>query len=124
MITLSYGYLKPQTGDKGSVFFPALEADIQQLNDHNHNGVNSAPISAGSIAPVTQALLAANWVASGSGFRQLVLMPGTMQYDNFTVMAKLTATGLQYYPTIIKASINTYYIHINDASLDVTVYYT
>lgn len=123
MIVLSYGYLKPQTGDKGSVFFPALEADIQQLNDHNHNGVNSAPIASSAIIATTQALLAANWVASGSGYRQLVMMPGAMQYDNCGILAKLTATMFQFYPTLEKVTANTYYIYINDPSLDVTVYY-
>lgn len=46
MITLSYGYEKPQNGDTGDVFFPALERDIQRLNDHTHDGVNSPFISA------------------------------------------------------------------------------
>ncbi len=125
MLTLSYGYLKPQTGDKGSVFFPALEANIQQLNDHTHNGVNSSLIPASSIVATTQALVAADWVdVDGSGlYRQLVAMPGAMVYNNFSILAKLTATGNQYYPTIEKVTANSFYIYINDNSLDVTVYY-
>lgn len=124
MLTLSYGYLKPQTGDKGSVFFPALEADIQQLNDHTHNGVNSALIQSSSIVATTQALVAADWVSVGGGrYRQLVMMPGAMQYDNFAILAKLTVLGHQFYPTIDKVTANTFYIYINDNSLDVTVYY-
>lgn len=124
MLTLSHGYLKPQTGDKGSVFFPALEVDIQQLNDHNHNGVNSELIQSSSIVATTQDLLSASWVSVGGGsFRQLVMMPGAMQYDNHCIIAKMTVTGLQYYPTIEKVTANTFYIYINDNSLDVTVYY-
>lgn len=124
MLTLSYGFLKPQTGDKGSVWFPALEADIQQLNDHNHNGVNSAPIQSSSIVATTQALSSAGWVSVGGGlFRQLVMMPGAMQYDNFFINAKLTTSGAQYFPTIEKVTANTFYIYVNDNSLDVTVYY-
>lgn len=46
MITLSYGFEKPVNGDTGDVFFPALERDIQRLNDHTHDGVNSPFISA------------------------------------------------------------------------------
>ena len=125
MQTLTYGYLKPQTGDKGSVFFPALEFDIQQLNDHNHDGVTSALIDSSSIVATTQALLAGSWVSVGGGlYRQLVTMPGAMQYDNFFISAKLTTLGHQYYPTIEKVSANSFYIYINDNSLDVTVYYT
>ncbi len=125
MLTLSYGYLKPQTGDKGSIFFPALEADIQQLNDHTHNGSNSALIASGSIAATTQALLSADWVDQGNClFRQLVAMPGAMKYDNFSMLAKLTTSGEQWYPSIEKVTDNTFYIYINDSSQDVTVYYT
>jgi len=124
MITLSYGYLKPQTGDKGSIFFPALELDVQQLNDHTHNGINSAFLPSSSVLSTTQALLAANWVASGTVYRQLVMLPGAMQYDDFSILAKLTATGEQYYPSVEKVLANTFYIYINDPALNVTVYYT
>jgi hypothetical protein len=31
--TLSYGFEKPATGDKGTVFWPALEDNIQQLHE-------------------------------------------------------------------------------------------
>lgn len=124
MQTLSYGYLKPQTGDKGSIFFPALEFDIQQLNDHNHNGVNSAPVAGGSIQATTQDIFAADWVSVGGGtYRQLVTMPGALQYDNFIIGAKLTATMDQFYPVLEKVTNNTFYIYINDNSLDVTIYY-
>jgi hypothetical protein len=124
MQTLSYGYLKPQTGDKGSIFFPALEADIQQLNDHTHNGVNSALISSSSITPLTQNILAASWVAtSGGTYRQLVSVTGGLSYDQFIVSVKLTATGHLIYPTIEKVSSTTFYVYTNDNSLDYTLVY-
>ena len=56
MLTLSHGYEKPETGDKGSVFFPALEDNIQKLNDHNHNGLNSELLTAAASAAVTQTI--------------------------------------------------------------------
>lgn len=124
MQTLTYGYLKPQTGDKGSVFFPALEFDIQQLNDHAHNGINSAPIASGNIVATTQNLSAASWVSVGGGtYRQLVTMPGSLQYDNFIIGAKIDSSEDQFYPTLEKVTANTFYIYINDNSKDVTVYY-
>lgn len=124
MLTLSYGYLKPQTGDKGSIFFPALEADIQQLNDHTHNGVNSALISSSSITPLTQAILSAAWVATTGGtYRQLVTVTGGLMYDQFTVSVKLTATGHLIYPSIEKVSSTTFYVYTNDNSLDYTLVY-
>lgn len=124
MQTLSYGFLKPQTGDKGSAFFPALEGDIQQLNDHTHNGVNSSLLPSTSISPTTQALSSASWVAtSGGTFRQLVTMPGGLIYDNFVVSVKLTSTKHLIYPTIEKVSATTFYVYTNDNSLDYTVVY-
>lgn len=125
MQTLTYGYLKPETGDKGSVWFPALEADIQQLNDHTHNGVNSSLIQSSSIIAVTQDILSANWVATTGGtYRQLVIMTGGLQYDNFMVNVRLTSTGHIIYPTIEKVSAATFYIYTNDNSLDYTLVYT
>ena len=44
--TLSYGFVRPATGDKGSVFFPALEDNITQLNSHDHDGTDSALMTA------------------------------------------------------------------------------
>ena len=125
MQTLTYGYLKPETGDKGSVWFPALEADIQQLNDHTHNGVNSSLIQSSSIIAVTQDILSANWVATTGGtYRQLVIMTGGLQYDNFMVNVRLTSTGHIIYPTIEKVSAATFYIYTNDNSLDYTLVYS
>lgn len=48
MDVLSYGYKKPQDGDTGDVFFPAIEDNIQRVNDHTHDGVNSAFIASQS----------------------------------------------------------------------------
>jgi hypothetical protein len=53
MLTLSYGFKKPQVPDQGGVVFPALEANWQQVNDHNHDGVNSALIAGLSLPTQT-----------------------------------------------------------------------
>lgn len=128
MLTLSYGYKKPQTNDKGSVFFPALEEDIQQLNDHNHNGVNSAPIPVAYLIKDTQTIDSANWVAtSGGRYRQEVTMPAGLTYSNI-FMRFLIDGGAQdgetIYPSIEKGSAaNKYYVYINDNTLDLTALY-
>ena len=51
--TLSYGFIKPQSGDPMATWQSALESDVQQLNDHTHDGTNSALISAKSISTGT-----------------------------------------------------------------------
>ena len=124
MQTLSYGIKKPEDGDKGSSFFPALEDDLQQLNDHDHDGVDSAPILSTNITSVQQALSAALWVAvSGGTYRQLVTVPNGKLYDNSFIFFRNTADKSQMFLGVEKVSSTTYYVYINDSTIDITAYY-
>lgn len=127
MQTLSYGIKKPQTGDKGggaNGFWAALEFDLTQLNNHNHDGSDSALLDATSFVALTQNIVAAGWTASGSNYRQLVTMPGVTTFDNFgQINFRDTATKAPLLLGIEKVSSNTFYVYINDPSLDVTIYY-
>lgn len=126
MVNLSFGFKRPQTGDKGggvNGFWAALEGDIQQLNDHTHNGTDSSLLSSSSINALSQAISSAGWVASGSGFRQLVTLPGASVYDNFMIFFKDQATKNQLLLGVEKLSSNTYYVYCNDNSLSITAYY-
>lgn len=124
-ITLSYGYKKPQTGDRGPIVFPLLEDDIQQLNDHDHDGLNSALISSSSVIPVTQNILAGAWVSVGNGlYRQAVTIPGATTYDNTFISFLESVTGHLLYLTVEKISATQYYVYINDNSLSLKARYT
>lgn len=125
MLTLSYGFKKPQTGDKGSAFWPALEDDIQQLNDHTHNGADSAKLTSASVTSTKQNVSSAGWVlVAGGVYRQLVTMPGSLQYDDYIMIIRNQAGAKeQMYLGVEKASANTFYVYINDNSLSITVYY-
>lgn len=124
MLILSYGVKKPETGDKGSVFFPALEDDMQYLNDHTHDGTQGAPIPATSIAPVKQSLLAADWVSDGAGgYRQLVTVANGKGFDDIDITFKDNATSQVLYLGTEKASSTSYYVYCNDATIDVNAYY-
>lgn len=120
MQTLSYGFKKPQNPDKGDVWFPAMEANIQQLNDHTHNGTNSAYIATQpNQVPTTQVIAAASWVAVAgiAGlYRQLVTMPGTLVYDTSIITMRL-ANGNIVYAQIEKAAASQYYVYTNDNTL-------
>lgn len=123
--TLSYGYKLPSTGDRGSTFFPDLEDDIQQLNDHDHNGTNSALLAISAVAITTQAISSGSWVAtSGGTYKQTVTMPGSLTYDAVSMEFRLTTGKHIIFPTIEKVSSNTYDIYINDNTQGVTVLYT
>lgn len=126
MITLTYGFKQPQTGDKGSVFFPALEDNIEALNDHTHNGTNSAKLTAAASVVVSQSILAASWVATSNGtYRQLVTIPGTLTAVSDVRVSFRDATTLdEYHLKVEKASATTYYVYINDNSIALTAVYT
>lgn len=128
--TLSYGFEKPATGDKGSVFWPALEDNIQQLNDHTHNGTNSARITTASSTAVTQSVSAAGWASLSAGlYRQTVTLPAALTavsgtYDNYAIEIRNAANGRRLFLQTEKVTSTTFYVWCNDNAIDLTVVYT
>jgi len=125
MQTLTYGLKLPETGDKGSVFFPALEENIIQLDSHIHNGTDSPFLPPSSMNWTQQTLLAANWEDLTNGnYRQLASIPGSINYDTRQIFFRNQATGL-YYPglTVERASDSSFYVYINDNTVTLTVIY-
>ncbi len=118
MQTLTYGYQLPEDQDKGPIVFPALELNIQQLNDHSHDGINSTKLDRKALDSIKQALAAVNWVSVGGGlYRQAVTMPAGLTYGTLPISAIFHATGHAFYPTIEKIDGTHFYIYINDNSL-------
>lgn len=112
MITLSYGYKKPETSDKGSIFFPALEDNIQQLNDHTHNGSDSSPISALSVTPEIATVLAAAFSNISPGvFRATVTVPGGKLVDNYVISVKDPTTKELIYLRTEKLNSTQFYLY-------------
>lgn len=122
MQTLSFGYKKPQTNDKAAVVFPALEDNFQRLNDHNHDGVNSAAISASSLASTVVAVSGAGWGADlgGGMYRQVVNMSPGIAFDTATVEVR-TSTGERIYPRVVKISAGQFYVYVTDNTLALNV---
>lgn len=120
MLTLSYNYKKPQNSDTGDVVFPALEADIQQINDHAHNGTDSAPLATSTVA-----ISAGSWVAApigGGVYRQSITVPSGMTYDVSQVWFKLS-TNEYVYPSVEKIDSTHFYVYTNDNSLAYVAYF-
>lgn len=121
--TLSKGYKLPETGDRG--FWTDLEFDIERLNAHDHDGVDSSLISAYNLDKSSQTLLAASWVAvSGEAgtFKQTVTLPAGNAMA--TVLPRfLTATGDDLLLSVRKVSANSYDVFINDNTQTLTVIY-
>lgn len=125
MQTLSYGFQLPQTGDRGENLFTPLEQNIQKLNDHTHDGINSALINAFSIASAQSLINASGWVAFGGPvgeYRQLVTMAPGYNFDTDT-MSFRTADGAYAYPKVLKNNDTSYYIYCNDPSVTFKVVY-
>lgn len=125
MITLPFGVLLPQTGDRGLGFFPALESDLSYLDAHTHSGVGGgAPIPATNIASVSQVLLAADWVAYLDGtYRQSVTVPNGKTYSAVSISFKGTTNFETYQLGTDANSLTSYYVYTNDPALTVTATY-
>jgi hypothetical protein len=124
MITLTFGVLKPENGDKGSVFFPALEDNLQQLNDHDHDGLNSSKISSLGVIPTNAFvdLLVANFSDQGNDvWRATVTAPaGVLNVDYFNPYFVLGDDRV--YPTYERINNTSFYIYMN-AAYDLRVYF-
>ena len=124
METLSYGFKKPATGDRGSVFWSALENNAQKTNDHTHDGSNSSKIQGYNVALATQDLSAGIWVSHSQGVnKMLVTIPNGLTFDTCTIKFRL-ASGTKS-PVLLSAeyvSPTTYYIYSN-SNLLLTAHY-
>ena len=125
MLTLSKGYKKPESGDKGSVYFPAIEDNIQQLNDHTHDGVDSQALSGAVIENETVAVDNTDWVLQTPGtYRALVTLPTGFTYDGSHKEVRVAGgamDGAVIHPTIEKVSATSLYLYVNDNTLDLSV---
>jgi len=125
--TTTYGYKKPQTGDKGSSWFGDLEFDIDRLDSHDHEGTNSKLITPTAMSVTSQSILASAWSVVGDGtFKQTVTMPTGLTFVNVNFRIYIdggTHDGSIIYPSIKKVAANTYDIYINDNTLDLIAVY-
>ena len=129
--TLSYGFEKPATGDKGSVFWPALEDNIQQLNDHTHNGTDSARLTSVGMQANVQSVTTAGWSSVGGGlYRQTVTLPAALTavggvYNDYNIQIRnAAATERVLLLPIEKVSTTSFYVWINDNTIALKVIYT
>jgi hypothetical protein len=127
MQILSKTVKKPEDGDKGSVWFPALEFDLELLNDHAHNGTNSTAIPSLNITPVKLNIAAGSWVAAFSPhngiYKSAVLtVPNPQKTVDDCVLMFKDSLGRQLHLGVEKVASNTFYVYINDP-IDITVYF-
>lgn len=105
MLTLTYGYKVPETNDRGSIVFPALEANFTRLDGHDHDGVNSKKIPGSSLQSTVVSISAAAWGSDlgGGYYSQVVNVPTGVDYDAGTIEFR-TSTGERLYPKVTRVS--------------------
>jgi hypothetical protein len=114
---LSKGYKKPSNPTYGDLWFPAMEDNIQRMNDHTHNGTDGA-----QIANQTVSASSGSWGSDlgGGSYRQLITTPTGMQYDSTRISVR-RSTGEQAYPTLERVSATTFYIYTNNNAITYTL---
>jgi len=123
MTTLTYGFKRPDTGDQGASLFQALEDNITRLDAHDHDGTDSAKLTAASVTAITQAISSGSWVATSDGnYRQAIILPGSLNYDEIGIMIK-NSSGHFVSAQIEKISTTSYYVYTNDNSTSFTAIY-
>jgi len=123
MDTLSYGFKKPQDGDRGDTLYTALEDNVQLTNDHTHNGVNSPKVSIASLSKFQQAISNAGWVAHGQAtYRQLVTMGNGLLFDSSTITFR-DDSGLAMFLDYERVATTTFYVYCNDNTKNIVAIY-
>lgn len=123
MITTLYGYKIPESNDKGPIVFPAMEDNIQRINDHDHLGGNSKPLNPAAMPATEQTVLAASWSLVGNGiYKQTVTVPAGLNFD-LTLKEFRLSDDSQFFPTLNRLSTLQYEIFINDPTQTLKVLY-
>lgn len=114
MIILSKGYKKPETGDFGDIWFPALEDNIDLMNSHTHNGVDGEKISGINLLASTLTVTAASFADQGDGYwRSTVTVPSGGLVDNYVVAVKDPTTKEPVQLRMEKLSSTQFYLYTN-----------
>lgn len=136
MQTLTYGRQLPQDGDTGSSdFWDNLEFNIQRDDAHDHDGTDSARLTATSITAVTHTIsttthgsdVTLGWVLQSSGeykrriaissfFSSLLFAEVHVQIQKFTSTSGGVDLYDVIYPTIEQVGASTYDLYVNDIS--------
>lgn len=122
---------KPQSPDRGNIFFPLLELLFDFANTHTHDGANSKTLAFGAQVRKEQFIAAGGWtpVAGQAGtYKQTVAMPAGVFFDKHSIEFQLSdgvSTHTHFiYPTIERVSNTSYDIFVNDNSITLRANYS
>jgi hypothetical protein len=123
--TLSKGYIVPDVGEEMVDWTDDLEANIIRINAHNHDGSNSQALTTKDLIKSTTTISSGSWAAvSGQAgtYRQLVTLPTGYSVDS-SIISIVNSSGHPLDLTIEKVSTFTFYVYVNDNTLNLTAKY-
>lgn len=126
--TLSKGYKLPDTGDRGSTFFPNLEDNITLSNSHKHDGTDGERINVKDLVVQSQTIAAGSWGSDlgGSTYTQSITMPTGLVFDDCMIKFKVSGgakDGRQIFPTVRKTGASAYTVTVNDNTIAILATY-
>ena len=102
---LTYGRILPQTGDDGSVWFPALESNIQRDDAHTHDGVNAPLLPPSSIDRTQVSIADSDFSVNTDGWYEAsVTIPNIVDPSIAFVKFYINDTGEQVDLTWVRVS--------------------
>lgn len=124
-IITSKGYKLPQKGEKVTWWQNLIDNWIR-IDAHSHDGVNSQKIKLNNALKDADNILSANWLTDlllPVPYYQDITMPTGSSFDNTIIEFYDNASGDRVYPKIVKTSISTYTVFVNDDTLNLRVVY-
>lgn len=134
MDTTSYGYENPVSGDpsKGANgWMRAINFDIDRLNAHSHNGVDSVLLTSAAIVPATVTAASGSWIINPggtdlpqSGYVQTVTVPASIgEINNFHLSFLISTAGTRQYQPLslfyVRQTATTFKLYCNDNTISV-----
>lgn len=128
--TLTFGLKKPETGDKGTPVFEALEDNIDLLDTHDHDGQNSKRMNSYNVSRGTVSVSDSEWSSSGNLYRKTVTLPTGFSTANGSDFGKAsirfflsggTYDGNECLPKIERINATSFYLYspVNDQAFTV-----
>lgn len=83
--TLSNGYKLPQDGDLGDTWFDDLEDNIQRVNDHSHNGIDSEKLDSSALEALSATIGSGDFTLVSGEYTYQLTLPSAMQVDTTNI---------------------------------------
>lgn len=125
--TTTYGYKKPANGDRGT-WWTDLTYNIDRMDTHSHDGVNSAKVGTASLTKHVQAIPTATWVliSNGNYYKNVAMPTGFLFSTGVSIKFYVdggSEDGAEVILTVEKNTNSNFKIYSNDNTLALKAVY-